>query len=89
MVHIYNEILANLKKEQNCVIYRDVDGHRVCRTQWSNSEREKQILLHILTHVMWNLEKWYVYMHANMYVVCVCACVCTSVMSNSLWPYGL
>ena len=43
MVHIYNEILANLKKEQNCVIYRDVDGHRVCRTQWSNSEREKQM----------------------------------------------
>jgi len=30
-------------KEQNCVICRGVDKPRVCHTEWSNSEREKQM----------------------------------------------
>ena len=57
MVHIYNGILLSHKKEQNWVICRDVDGPRDCHTEWSKSEREKQIL-YINTY-MWNLEKWY------------------------------
>ena len=35
----------------------EVDGPRVCHTEWSKSEREKQIL-YINTY-MWNLEKCY------------------------------
>ena len=57
VVHIYNGILLSHKKEQNWVICRDVDGSRVCHTEWSKSEGEKQIS-NINTD-MWNLEKWY------------------------------
>ena len=32
------------KKEQNWVICRQVDGPRLCHTEWRKSEREKQIL---------------------------------------------
>ena len=32
-VHIYNGILLSHKKEQNWVIYRDVDGPRDCHTE--------------------------------------------------------
>ena len=35
----------------------EVDEPRVYFTEWSKSEREKQIL-HIITYI-WNLEKWY------------------------------
>ena len=39
------------------VICCDVDGPRVCHTEWSKSEREKQALyIHTYT---WNPEKWY------------------------------
>ena len=47
MVHIYNGILVRHKKEQNCAICRDMDGPRDCQTEWSKSEREKQILYNI------------------------------------------
>ena len=33
VVHVYNGILPNLKMEQNWVIYRDMDGPRVCHTE--------------------------------------------------------
>ena len=56
-VHIYNGILLSHKKERNWVICRDVGGPRVCHTEWSNSEREKQLLY--INSCMWNLEKWY------------------------------
>ena len=36
-------LLLSHKKEQNWVICRDVDGPRVCHTERSKSEREKQI----------------------------------------------
>ena len=36
---------------------QDTDGPRDCYTEWSKSEREKQIL-HINSY-MWNLEKWH------------------------------
>ena len=43
MVHIYNEILLSYKKKQNHIIGRDMDRTRDCHTQWSKSEREKQM----------------------------------------------
>ena len=57
VVYIYNGILLSHKKEQNWVICRDVDGPRDCHTEWSKSEREKQISY--INAYMWNLEKWY------------------------------
>ena len=57
VVHIYNGILLSHKKERNWVICRDMDGSRDCHTEWSKSEREKQILY--INAYMWNLEKWY------------------------------
>ena len=56
VVPIYNGILLSDKKEQNWVICRHVDGPRDCHTEWSKSEREKQISYNIT--YMWNLEKW-------------------------------
>ena len=52
-----NGILLSHKKECYWVIYRDVDGRRVCHTKWSKSEREKQISY--IKAYMSNLEKWY------------------------------
>ena len=49
-------------------------GPKVCHTQWSKSEREKQILF--INAYIWNLEKWY-------------ESASHSVMSDSLWPHGL
>ena len=57
VVHIYNGILLSHKKERNWVICWDVDGSTDCPTEWSKSEREKQILY--INACMWNLEKWY------------------------------
>ena len=57
VAHIYNGILLGHKKEQNWVICRDVDGPRDCHTEWSKSQREKQISY--INAYMWNLEKWY------------------------------
>ena len=45
VVHIYNGILLSHKKEWNRVICRDVDVSRDCHTEWSKSEREKQIYI--------------------------------------------
>ena len=44
MVHIYNRILLSHEKEWIQVICRDMDGPRVCYTEWSKSEREKQVI---------------------------------------------
>ena len=57
VVHIYSGILLSHKKEQNWVICRDVDGPRVCHTEWSKPEREKQISY--INAYLWNLAKWY------------------------------
>ena len=58
VVHIYTmEYYSAIKKEQNWVICRDVDGPRGCHTEWSKSEREKQISY--INAYLWNLEKWY------------------------------
>ena len=54
MVHIYNGILLSHKKKWNGGICNEVDGVRVCHTEWSKSEREKQIPYDIT--YMWNLK---------------------------------
>ena len=57
VVQIYNGILLSHKKGQNWVTCRDVERPRVCHTEWSKSEREKQTLY--TNAYMWNLEKRY------------------------------
>ena len=44
MAHIYNGTWFSHKKKRNWVIFSEVSGPRVCHTEWSKSEREKQIL---------------------------------------------
>ena len=44
VVHTYSGILLSLKKEQNWVICRGVDGPRECHIKGSKSEREKKIV---------------------------------------------
>ena len=46
--------------------FLDVDGPRVCHTVWSKSEREKQISY--INAYVWNLEKWYVISHVQLFV---------------------
>ena len=55
LVHIYNGILLSHKKEQNRAICRDMAGPRDCYTEWSESERERQISYD--SAYMWNLKK--------------------------------
>ena len=57
MVHIYNEILLIHKKECIWVSSNEVDEPRAYYTEWSKSEKERQIS-YIYTY-MWNLEGWY------------------------------
>ena len=57
MAHIYNGILLSHKKKRNWVICKDVDGPRVFHTEWSKSEREKQISY--INAYVWNLGKRY------------------------------
>ena len=56
VVHIYNGILAIKRNEIESFCW-DMDGSRDCHTEWSKSEREKQISY--INACMWNLEKWY------------------------------
>ena len=55
ITHIYNRILLSHIKKQNWVICNEVDGPKVCHTEWSKSEREKQIL-YANTYI-WTLKK--------------------------------
>ena len=57
VVHIYNGILLSHKKEWNNAICSNMDGPRDCHTEWSKSDRERQISYDIA--YMWNLKKWY------------------------------
>ena len=47
MVYIHNGILLSHKKEWNNAICSNIDGTRDSHTEWSKSEREKQILYDI------------------------------------------
>ena len=51
----YNGILLSHKKKRNWVICSEVDGPRVGHTEWSKSEREKQI--QYANTYIWNLRK--------------------------------
>ena len=55
VVHTYNKILLSHKKGWIWVSCSEVNEPRACFTEWSKSEREKQIF-HINAHV-WNLEE--------------------------------
>ena len=61
VAHIYNGILLSHKKKWNWVTCSEVDGPRVCHTEWSKSEREKQIP-YANTYI-WNLKKKMVLMN--------------------------
>ena len=48
VVHIYNGLLLSQRKEQIWVSWTEVDKPRACYTEWSKSEREKE--MRVLTH---------------------------------------
>ena len=60
-VHIYNGILVSHKKEWNLCHLQRLGGPKDCHTEWSKSEREKQISY--INVYMWNLENWYRWTH--------------------------
>ena len=57
MVHMYNRILFSHKKECISVSSNEVGESRAFYTEWSKSEREKQIPY--INAYMWNLQRWY------------------------------
>ena len=54
VVYMYSGILLSHKQEWNWVIWSDVDGPRVCHTEWSKSEKITYINAYV-----WDLGKWY------------------------------
>ena len=57
VVYIHNEILLTYEKECIKVSSNEVDEPRAYYTEWSKSEKERQIS-YINTYI-WNLERWY------------------------------
>ena len=57
VVHIHNEVLLSHKKKHIQVNSNEVDEPRAYYTEWSKSERERQIP-YINTYI-WNLERLY------------------------------
>ena len=58
VVHIYTmEYYLAIKKEQNNSICSNMDGPRDCHTEWSKSDRERQISYAIA--YIWNIKKGY------------------------------
>ena len=57
VVNIYNGILLSYKKKCILVSSNEVDEPRAYCTEWSKSEREKQISC--MNTYIWNLERWY------------------------------
>ena len=55
VARIYNGILLSHKMKRNWVICSELDGPTDCHTEWSKSEREKQIP-YTNTYI-WNLKK--------------------------------
>ena len=54
MWYVYNGILLRHKKEWNNAICSNMDGPRDCHTEWSKSDRERQMSYDIT--YMWNLK---------------------------------
>ena len=65
VVHIHNEILHSYKKECLSVGSNERNEPRAYYTEWSKSERERQIVY--IDAYIWNLERWYwwSYMHGS------------------------
>ena len=57
VVHIHNGLLLDHKKEQIWVSCNEVDEPRASYTEWSKSERKKQVSY--INAYIWNLENWY------------------------------
>ena len=57
VVHIYDGILLSHKKEHIWISANEVSEPRAYYTEWSKSEREKQIWY--ISAYIWNLERWY------------------------------
>ena len=57
VVYTYNGLLVSHKRKEFESVLGEVDEPRVCHTEWSKLEREKQIS-YVNTYI-WNLEKWY------------------------------
>ena len=57
VVHIHIGILLSYKKECIWVSSNEVDVPRAYYTDWSKSERERQIMY--INIYIWNLERWY------------------------------
>ena len=57
VVHIHNGILISYKMEHIWVSSSEVDDPGAYYTEWSKSEKEREIL-YIITYT-WNLERWY------------------------------
>ena len=56
VVHIYNGILLSHEKERNNAICSHMHGPRDSHTEWSKSDRERQISY--ITY-MWNIKMGY------------------------------
>ena len=50
VVHMYNGILLNHKKEQNNAICSNMNGLRDCHAEQSKSEKDKYMILLMLSH---------------------------------------
>ena len=61
VVKINNGILLSYQKECILVISNEVDEPRAHHTEWSKSEKERQVS-YINTYI-WNLEGWYWWTH--------------------------
>ena len=72
VVHIYNGILHSHSKECIWVCSNEVDELRAYYIEWSESEREKQILY--MNAYMWNPEKWYAAAAAESRQSCLTPC---------------
>ena len=57
MVCIHDGILLSYKKELIWVSSKEVDEPGTYYTEWSKSERERQILY--INAYIWDLERWY------------------------------
>ena len=90
MVHIYNGISLRHGKEWNLVICRDVDGPGECHTEWSKSEREKQISY--INAYMWDLEKWcrwsYLQTEIETQMLRTNVCICSVVKEGLVGEIG-
>ena len=58
MCHVYNGILLSNKKERNNAICSNMDAPRSCHTEWSKSDRERQISWY---HLYVESKKWYIW----------------------------